>query len=61
MTLSDFAQLEVGDTISLDQKISEPLKMYIENQQFGIVKPGKKEDKFAVELLEFSEGNLNDE
>ncbi|MBO0443372.1 flagellar motor switch protein FliM [Vagococcus fluvialis] len=61
MTLSDFAQLEVGDTISLDQKISEPLKMYIENQQFGLVKPGKKEDKFAVELLEFSEGNLNDE
>lgn len=56
MTLSDFSQLEIGDAISLDQKITEPLKVYIENQQFGLVKPGRIDDKLAVELLEFSEG-----
>ncbi|MGX7023596.1 flagellar motor switch protein FliM [Vagococcus hydrophili] len=56
MTLSDFINLEVGDAISLDQKISEPLKMYAGDQFFGYVKPGKKEKRLAVEVLEISEG-----
>ena len=57
VTLSDFMDLEVGDIISLDQKISDPLSMYIENRLFGLVKPGTKDDSLAVELLEFSEGD----
>lgn len=56
MTLSDFISLEIGDAISLNQKISKPLKMYAGDQFFGYVKPGKKEDRLAVEVLEISEG-----
>lgn len=57
MTLSDFSQLEIGDMISLDQKISEPLEMYIEKNLFGMVKPGQQDEHLAVEILEFSEGD----
>lgn len=57
MTLADFAQLEVGDTISLNQKIAEPLKMYIENQLFSKVKPGQKDGHLAAEILELMEGD----
>lgn len=57
MTLADIANLEVGDAISLNQKISDPLKMYIENELFSLVKPGRKESSLAVEILELSEGD----
>ncbi|AQP54587.1 flagellar motor switch protein FliM [Vagococcus penaei] len=58
MTLYDFSKLEVGDVVTLDQKISDPLKLYIENQFFGKVKPGKSKDKLAIEILEFTEGEF---
>lgn len=61
MTFSDIASLEVGDAIPLNQKISDPLKMYIENQFFGLVKPGKKDNALAVEILELIEGELDNE
>ena len=47
----------MGDAISLNQKISDPLKMYIENELFSLVKPGRKESSLAVEILELSEGD----
>ncbi|MGX7014706.1 flagellar motor switch protein FliM [Vagococcus silagei] len=58
MTLYDFANLEEGDVVALDQKISDPLKLYIENQYFGLVRPGKNNEKLAVEILEFIEGDV---
>ena len=61
MTFSDIANLEVGDAISLNQKISDPLKMFIENQFFGLVKPGKKDNALAVEILELTEGETDNE
>lgn len=61
MTLYDIAALEVGDAISLNQKISDPLEVFIENELFGLVRPGKKENVLAVELLELSEGEFEND
>ncbi|MEG0286094.1 MULTISPECIES: flagellar motor switch protein FliM [Vagococcus] len=61
MTLSDIVKLEVGDAISLNQKISDPLNMYIEDELFALVKPGQKESSLAIEVLELSEGETDHE
>lgn len=61
MKLSDIVKLEIGDAISLNQKISDPLQMYIEEELFGLVKPGQKEHNLAIEILELSEGVIEHE
>lgn len=60
MTLSEFSGLEIGDIVTLDQKIAEPMKLYVENQYFGTVRAGKNVDSLAVELLEFTEGDFEE-
>ncbi len=60
MPLSDFLQLEAGDIVRLDQKISDPLKSYIEGRPFFYVKPGKKKNILAIELLENMKGDLEE-
>lgn len=61
MNLSDFLHLAVGDVIKLNRKITEPLDTFIEGKPFYQVIPGKKDDQFAVELIDKIEGDQKDE
>lgn len=58
ITVDDFLQLEVGDIIQLDKKISDPLNMYIEDKLHYLVKPGKVDNKLAVEVLQYIEEDV---
>jgi flagellar motor switch protein FliM len=56
MKLADFLQLEAGDVIKLDKKITEPLETYVEGKPYYLVRPGEVEQQMAVELIERMEG-----
>lgn len=58
ITVDDFLQLEVGDVLQLDMDISSPLKMYVEDKLHYLVKPGVFNDKLAVEVLQYIEGDV---
>ncbi|MGX7233631.1 flagellar motor switch protein FliM [Enterococcus italicus] len=57
MKLADFLQLEIGDVIKLDKKITEPLETYVEGKPYYLVRPGQTDQQMAVELLERMEGD----
>ena len=52
MSLSEFLHLEEGDVIKLDKKITEPLETFIDGKPYFRAKPGKQEDRLAIELLD---------
>lgn len=56
MNLSEFLQLEAGDVIKLNRKISEPLEAFIDGRPYYQVRPGKMDQQLAVELLDKLEG-----
>lgn len=58
ITVDDFLHLEHGDIIQLDMKINDPLKMYIEDKLHYLVKPGEVEDRWAVEVLQYIEEDV---
>jgi flagellar motor switch protein FliM len=51
ISVEDFMNLAEGDIIQLDSKISEPLKMFVENKEKMYVQPGLFEDKMAVQVI----------
>ena len=53
ITVDDFLQLEVGDILQLDVKITEPLKLYVEDKLHFLVKPGQVNSKLAVQVLQY--------
>lgn len=57
MSLADFLHLAPGDVVKLDRKTTEPLVTYIEGKPFYRVKPGRKDDYLAVELIDKIEGD----
>ena len=59
MTIDDFLNLEVGDIIKLDERIVDPLKMYIEDQPHYWVRPGEYNGRLAVQVLEFMEEDVD--
>ncbi|WP_423189126.1 flagellar motor switch protein FliM [Alkalibacterium sp. f15] len=61
MNVSDFLGMEEGDIIQLDHKTSRPLTMNVENKPYFKVKPGRLENKLAVEILKFTGGESDDE
>ncbi|MGX7327781.1 flagellar motor switch protein FliM [Enterococcus bulliens] len=58
MTLADFLNLEEGDVLKLDQRISSPLASYVENKPYYFAKPGQHNKQLAVELLDPMEGEM---
>ncbi|MCQ2969684.1 MAG: flagellar motor switch protein FliM [Clostridium sp.] len=52
ITVEDFLELVVGDVIKLDSKIVEPIKMYVEDEECYIAKPGIIGKMAGVELLD---------
>jgi flagellar motor switch protein FliM len=61
ITVSDFLQLEKGDILQLDMDINAPLRMYVEDKLHFLVKPGVYNDKLAVEVLQYIEGDVENE
>lgn len=55
ITVGDILQLEKGDIIQLDMNINDPLKMYVEEIEYYLVKPGQVDGKLAVEVVEYLE------
>ncbi len=51
ISVESFMNLAEGDIIQLDSKISEPLKMYVEDKEKMFVQPGLFEDKMAVQVI----------
>lgn len=60
MKISDFLEMEEGDIIQLEERTSKPLTMLVEDKPYYRVKPGKIEDKLAVEVLKFIGGEMAD-
>lgn len=58
LTIEDFLHLELGDIIKLDKRIDDPLKMYVEDRIHFLVKPGKVDNRFAVEILQYIEEDV---
>lgn len=58
ITVDDFLQLERGDILQLDMKITEPLKMYVEDQLHYLVKPGQINGQLAVQVLQYIEEDV---
>lgn len=58
ITISDFMHLEKGDILQLDMKINDPLKMYVEDKLHFLVKPGVFNDKLAIQVLQYIEGDV---
>ena len=61
ITVNDFLQLEKGDILQLDMDINAPLRMYVEDKLHFLVKPGVYNDKLAVEVLQYIEGDVENE
>ena len=61
ITVNDFLQLEKGDILQLDMDINAPLRMYVEDKLHFLVKPGVYNDRLAVEVLQYIEGDVENE
>lgn len=57
ISLDNFLQLELGDIVPLDGKITEPMVMEVENEPYYLVKPGLVGSQVAVEVLKELGGN----
>ena len=52
ITLENFLQLELGDIVPLNKRITEPLVLSVEKQPYCLVKPGVHGTQMAVEILQ---------
>ncbi|PKR78629.1 flagellar motor switch protein FliM [Halalkalibacillus sediminis] len=52
ISIEEFLNLGLDDVISLDQKIDDPLKLYVNDEPKFHVQPGKKRNKLAVQILD---------
>ncbi|PIC65626.1 flagellar motor switch protein FliM [Sporosarcina sp. P13] len=63
ISVEDFLYLQIGDVISLDTQIEEPLKIRIGDTTKFTAQPGKMRNRMAVQILEtlLSGGNEDNE
>lgn len=61
VTINEFLQLEKGDILQLDMNTNAPLRMYVEDELHFLVKPGVSNDRLAVEVLQYIEGDVENE
>ena len=52
LTIDDFLQMNVGDVIQIDQKISDPLVLKVGSLPKFTVQPGKLNKKMAVQIID---------
>jgi flagellar motor switch protein FliM len=58
ISIRDFLNLEEGDCIRLDNRIDEPLEMLVEGKPHFLVRSGKINNSFAVEVLQYIEEDV---
>ena len=61
MTVEDFLYLQVGDVISLDRKIEDPLIVKIGEVPKFTAQPGHLKNKMAVQIIETMIGGDEDD
>lgn len=61
ISIADFLDMEEGDIIQLNEKISKPLTMSVAGKPYFLVKPGIVEEQLAIEVLQFIGGEMLDE
>ena len=61
LTIDDFLQMNVGDVIQIDQKISDPLILKVGSLPKFTVQPGKLNKKMAVQIIDPLKGGDEDE
>ena len=59
-TIRDILNLSKGDVISLEHKIKNPIKIFVENRLKYFARPGNSGNRKAVEITEtYQEGENN--
>jgi flagellar motor switch protein FliM len=61
LTVEDFLNLDVGDVVKLNKKISEPLNMFIEDKLHFKVYPGKIGKKLGVQIFEIKDKDVEED
>ncbi|WP_291580728.1 flagellar motor switch protein FliM [Clostridium sp. UBA6640] len=61
ITVSDFLELNVGDVITLNSNIEEPIGVYVEEQLTYIGKPGLYGKNRAVQILDFTDKDVEED
>ncbi|WP_419151460.1 flagellar motor switch protein FliM [Aeribacillus alveayuensis] len=62
ITVQDFLELQIGDMIRLEQSVSEPLTIKVNNVPKFFGQPGKLNDRMAVQILDMiKRGDMEDE
>ncbi|MFL0269680.1 flagellar motor switch protein FliM [Candidatus Clostridium radicumherbarum] len=52
ITVEDFLKLTVGDVIALDNKSSNPIKLFIEDKNYYLTQPGTIGKNLGIEILD---------
>ena len=52
ITIDDFLKLVKGDVLILDSKCSEPVRVFVENEECFVAKPGVIGKNMGVEILD---------
>lgn len=60
LTVEEFLKLNSGDVIKLDEKYTNPIKVYVENQECFYAKPGVIGKNMGVELLDMIDKDVNE-
>lgn len=62
ITVQDFLELQIGDMIRLEQSVSEPLTIKVNNVPKFFGQPGKLNNRMAVQILDMTKrGDMEDE
>ncbi|MBE1553454.1 flagellar motor switch protein FliM [Sporosarcina limicola] len=61
MTVEDFLYLQIGDVISLDTKIDEPLVVKVGDKPKFTAQPGHSKNRMAVQIIEPMTGGDEDD
>lgn len=61
VTVEDFLNLSIGDCLTLNKKINEPLNMYIDNAPYFNVYPGTLGKKVGVQISEIIDKDVEED
>lgn len=59
LTVDDFLKLNRGDIIKLDCSAIEPIKVFVEDDEYYYAKPGKIGKKMGIEILDMIDKDVN--
>lgn len=59
LTVDDFLKLNIGDIIKLDRSATQPIKVFLEDDEYYYAKPGKIGKKMGIEILDMIDKDVN--